>query len=159
MATMQHVVNRALKRLGLVPLGKAADFRELTTGNAALNDMLSSWESDFGPAYSHLDRDLSDAFPLDDEHIQGVSALLAERLLDEKGKEISDPIRRDARQGWLTLQSLYVEAPEAEYDRGLTTTPLQANYNNDILGSDAIASLISSDGSSLVGSDGSFLII
>lgn len=159
MATMQHVVTRALKRLALVPLGGAADYRELQLGNFALNDMLSSWEVDLGAAYSHTDKDLTDVFPFDDEHIQGVAAMLAIRLLDEKGKESSASIEYDAKQGWLSLQATYIESPEdVEIDRGLTTTPSQALFQNDILGTDGSSTLITPDGSSILTPDGSSLI-
>lgn len=160
MATMQHVATRALKRLGLVPLGGTADYRELQLANFALNDMISSWEVDLGAAFSHTDKDLTDVFPFDDEHVQGVAAMLAIRLLDEKGKESSPSIEYDARQGWLSLQASYVESPEdVEIDRGLTTTPSQALFQNDILGTDGSATLITPDGSTILTPDGSTLII
>ncbi|MEM8575526.1 MAG: hypothetical protein AAGF48_12925 [Pseudomonadota bacterium] len=120
MATMSDIVTRALKRLRVNNPRQTPDGVDISDGLDALNDMMHSWKGE-GVDTDHDTLKLSDVFPLDDEHIQGVSALLAVRLASDHGTPIPDGVARDARMGWGALQAEFVKpAPDASFEPGLT---------------------------------------
>lgn len=123
MATMQDIVERAIQRMNVIPLGQSADPLSVQDGLDALNEMMHSWKRQFGSGYSYFTLGLSDSFPLANKFRHGVAALLAFRLLDEAGKQPSEHLIRDAKRGWMALQSNFVASvDDVEIDPGLTTT-------------------------------------
>lgn len=134
MATMQDVIERAIRRLGVTDITQPVPVADIAAALDPLNDMLHDWRNDLGSAYSHTTKALTDTFPLEDRYIQATAALLAFRLLDEKGKSISESLERDARRGWQAIEAAYISAPEnPEIDRGLLSTPLQGLGDSDII--------------------------
>ncbi len=133
MVTVSTVVQRAIKRSGVVPLGQAPSNAEVSDGVDAFNDMVFSWENkniDIG----HTTKGLNDTFPFADKHILGVTALLAINLAGTNGVDVGADVVRDAQKGWQALLSEYNEAPEdVEIDRGLTTTPSQNGFMSDFI--------------------------
>lgn len=125
MATVRDVVQGAYARLGLLPLGQNLDPDRAIQGLEAFSDMLSSWEAhglDIG-FLSPLG--LSDDFPLDARHVQGVKALLAVQLASNSGVEALPAVQNEAKRGWNAILAQYIPAPEADQDRGLTCLPSQ----------------------------------
>lgn len=134
MATMQQVIERAIRRMGVTDINQPVPVVEIAAALDPFNDMLHDWRNTLGSAYSHTTKALTDTFPLADRYVQGTAALLAFRLLDEKGKAISESLERDARRGWQSISASYIQAPEdVEIDTGLTTTPLQGSGEFDII--------------------------
>jgi hypothetical protein len=119
MGTMSDVVTAALKRLRVINARRTPDAYAMDDGIKALNAMLHSWKGN-GVDIGHMDLDSGDDFPLDDEHVQGVTAMLAIRLADSYGLEPAASIVRDATEGWSALLAEYVEPGDAEIDNGLT---------------------------------------
>lgn len=124
MSSMGDIVSGALKRLRVLNARKTPDGITASNGIAALNEMMHSWKGQ-GVDTDHETMASADDFPLDDEHIQGVKALLAVRLASDYNLEINAGIVRDASEGWSALQAEFVEpAPAATFDAGLVGTLL-----------------------------------
>jgi hypothetical protein len=122
MTSMGDVVTGALKRLRVINPRKTPDGAAGSEGLTALNEMMHSWKAE-GVDTDHDTLAASDDFPLDDEHIQGVKALLAVRLASDYGMDIDAGIGRDAEMGWAALQAEYIEpAGDASLDAGLIRT-------------------------------------
>jgi hypothetical protein len=134
MATMQDIVERAIQRLGVTPIGQSPDPLEIQDGLDALNEMMHAWKRQLGTDYSHFTLGASAPFPLANKFRAGVAAMLAFRLLDEAGKQASEQLVRDARNGWTALQAHFVSSVEdVEIDPGLTTTPADGRRTANIL--------------------------
>lgn len=134
MTTMQDIVERAIQRTAIIPLGQSPDPLAIQDGLEALNEMMHSWKRHLGSDYSYFSLGLSDAFPMANKFRHGVAALLAFRLLDEAGKQPSAQLIKDARGGWLAIQSNFVASVEdVEIDPGLTTTPSDIHRTANIL--------------------------
>lgn len=122
--TYRDIVEGALKRLRVINPRKAVEGVAASEGLDALNEMMHSWKG-VGCDVDHETADLTDDFGLDDEHVQGVKALLAVRLASDYGMEISPGIVRDADMGWVALQAEFIDAaPDPEFDAGLTRLTL-----------------------------------
>lgn len=124
MATMSDIVSGALKRLRVINPRKNPDGVTADEGLTALNDMMHSWKG-LGIDSDHETLTLTDEFPLDDEHIQGVKALLAVRLAGDYGLDVNAGIVRDADMGWTAIQAEFGKAaPDPEFDAGLVNLTL-----------------------------------
>jgi len=122
MTTTNDIVTRALKRLRVVNPRETAEAIFASEGLQALNDMMASWKAN-GVDTGHETLTATDDFPLEPEHEQGVTALLAVRLAGDHGMEIDAGIERDASQGWDGLQAEFFTAPDgAEIDLALRRT-------------------------------------
>jgi hypothetical protein len=119
MTTMRDVVAGAYRRLGLVPLGQNLDAARAAAGMEALNDLIASWAAQGIAIGVALPLSLSDNWPLDPMHVQGVKAILAVALASNSGIEASPSVQREAKAGWTTLASQYLATPEAAEDQGL----------------------------------------
>lgn len=118
--TMRDVVEGALKRLRAINPRKTVDGIAASDGLVALNEMMHAWKG-VGVNTDHETLELSDDFPLDEEHIQGVKALLSVRLSSDYNLPLTDALVRDADMGWEALCAEFMEASDnAEFDTGLT---------------------------------------
>lgn len=133
MATMQDVIERAIRRMGVTDINQPVPVVDIAAALDPFNDMLHDWRNDLGSAYSHTTKALTATFPLEDRYIQGTAALLAFRMLDQNGKTISEGLERDARRGWQAIMAAYVTAPEASFDDALTTTSSQSFSDADFI--------------------------
>lgn len=119
MTTMRDIVEGALKRLRVMNPRKTVDGIAASDGLMALNEMMHSWKA-VGVNTDHETLELADDFPLDEEHVQGVKALLAVRLSADYGLPLADGTIKDAADGWSGLQAEFVEsAPDAVFDSGI----------------------------------------
>ncbi len=125
MATVRDVVQGAYVRLGLLPLGQNLDPDRAAQGLEALNDMLASWAAHGLDIGFTSPLGLSEDFPLDARHVQGVKALLAVQLASNSGIEALPPVQNEAKRGWSAILAQYIPPPKAEQDRGLTCMPSQ----------------------------------
>ena len=76
---------------------------EAADGLDALNDMMNALELQ-GVYVSWDDKTLTDDFPLPNAHIQGVKAMLAQRLTEDFGKPVSSRLKLDAMAGFKGLR-------------------------------------------------------
>ena len=119
MTTMADMVTLALKRLRVINPRKVPDAAAAAEGLSALNAMMHSWKGQ-AVDIDHVDLEASDDFPLGEEHVQGVAALLAIRLAGDYGVQIDQGIVRDAEMGWSALEAEFIDPPDdAEADYGL----------------------------------------
>lgn len=133
MTTMNDVVTGALKRLRVINARQTPDGVSASDGLAALNDMMHSWKAK-GVDTDHDTLEAADDFPLDDEHVQGVKALLAVRLASDYGVAIDEGVARDAGMGWSGLEAEFVKpAEDATVDAGLRNLTSR-RYGAAILG-------------------------
>ena len=124
MTTMGDVVTAALKRLRVINARKTPDGISASDGLVALNDMMHSWKG-VGVNTDHETLESADDFPLDEEHVQGVKALLAVRLSSDYGLEVNQGIVRDADMGWQAIMAEFVEpAASPVFDGGLINTTM-----------------------------------
>ncbi len=120
--TMNDIVTRALKRLRVVNARETVEAIHATEGLEALNDMMHAWKA-AGVDVDHDTLEATDDFPLDEEFVQGAAALLAVRLADSHGMDVSDGTARDAQQGWEGLQAEFCQKPaQAVADLALRRT-------------------------------------
>jgi hypothetical protein len=117
--TMSEVVTAALKRIRVINARKTPDAVTADDGLKALNAMMHAWKGN-GVDINHMDLDAADDFPLDDEFVQGVIALLAIRLSDAYGMQPAASIVLDAEKCWSALLAEYVSPADATFDNGLT---------------------------------------
>lgn len=110
MTTMNDIVTGALRRLRVVNPRKNVDGVTASEAMTALNDMLHSYKS-VGVDLDYESLTLTDEFPLDEQFVQGVKALLAVRLASDYGLDINPGITRDAAQGWTALQAEFADSP------------------------------------------------
>lgn len=133
MTTMNDIVTGALKRLRVINARQTPDGVAASDGLTALNEMMHSWKAK-GVDTDHDTLTASDDFPLDDEHIHGVKALLAVRLASDYGVSIDDGVVRDANMGWEGLEAEFVKpAEDATVDAGLRNLTSR-RYGAAILG-------------------------
>jgi hypothetical protein len=120
MASMNDIVSGALKRLRVINPRFSPDATAAAEALTALNEMMHSWKTN-GIDIGHSTLAATDDFPLGDEYVQGVKALLAIRLSSDHGLEVSQSIVRDAELCWAALQAEFMEAATlSEFDLGLT---------------------------------------
>jgi len=128
MATMRDVITGAYARLGLLPLGQNLDPDRAAAGLAALNDLFASWTAQGVAIGIPSSLQLSDDFPLDPQHLQGVKAMLAVQLASNSGIEALASVQREAKRSWDAILAQYVTAPNADRDDGLTWLPSLRRY-------------------------------
>jgi len=117
MASASQIVTRAFRRLNIIRPNANPSASQAQYGLDAFNEMIDSWIAS--------GVDVSADLPLGAQHELGLVALLAMRLSGDYGIEAPPQIQRDARDGWLSFQAAYIEAPTADYPDGLKYLPSQ----------------------------------
>jgi hypothetical protein len=120
MATVQQIVTRAYRKLGVAAVDETLSADEIAVGVDALNMMLHSWllsSVDTG----HTDVDPSDTFPLDPEFHEGVVYLLAARI----SSDYMVPQSFDADDWFRKIQAAYMTIAPVEMPNGLLKLPSQ----------------------------------
>ena len=80
MATASQVINRALKRLRVIPSGGSPTSAETTDCLEVLNDMLAAWGIN-GIDLAHITLASGDTLDVPDDHIEPITLNLAKRLM------------------------------------------------------------------------------
>lgn len=101
-------------------------YQLVPNGLSALQQMILGWKAegvDTGLSISDLTG--ASTWPLDDELIPGVGAMLTLRLAPECGYQIDPKTIADADAGWAQICAKYIAAGDAEFDLALTSTASQ----------------------------------
>lgn len=117
MSSSAQIVARALKRLRIIGPGEDPSAEDAADGLATLNAMIAGWKAD--------GVEVTGDVPLDARFEEGVIALLAVRLADDYGKEVSAGVARDAQVGWERLMAAFLHVPTSQFDVGLTRSSTQ----------------------------------
>lgn len=128
MATVNDIVTRAYRKIGVVAHDEAMTADQGADGLSAFNDMLSAWALDgitLDPAFT--DAVLTDTFPLADKYREGVTYLLASRL----SPEFSMPVGFDAMDFFRKIQASYLVIGAATIPSALLRTPSQRDATEE----------------------------
>lgn len=111
-ATMLEVVTNALRLPNLIGLNATPTAAEGADALTAFNEMLFGWLMD-GVDVTPADVTLTDAFPLPKVFQGGVTAMLAARLAESYGAQITPQLAASAQRAWDGIKAAYVETPKA----------------------------------------------
>lgn len=123
MATARDIVERALRKIGVVASDEAMTPDQAANGVDALNMMMHGWVMD-GIDIAHTDLDAADEVPLQPQFIEGCVYLLAERLAPDFSMQGFD-VRAFKRR----LSAAYLIIPDARIDTGLRNTSSQRRWH------------------------------
>src|SRR6056297_3054552 len=118
MATMQDLVTRAYRKLGVGGLGEEINAEQSAEGIDALNSMLHEWKLS-GVDITHSDLTMADAFPLGPEYKDGTVYMLAARL----SPDFEAPQNFDADDFFRKIQAAYFTVDPVTFDAALTQPP------------------------------------
>lgn len=125
MSTMRDIVTGAALRQRVCDAIDDLDANDAARILQMLNDMMGSWKKQGVDIGWTGELGLSGTFPLSDEHIAGVKAMLAVRLSDDYAKVISAQLQIDATSGWNAIQADYLLPDVAAVDYALRNMPSQ----------------------------------
>jgi len=124
MATVQNIVSRAMRELNLISAEEEPDANEASKALSMLNAMALGWSADnIHTGWSTVA--LTDDFPLEAKHEEGVVALLAERIAGSRGQGLTLGQRALAETGMSRLMADYKEIEPLRADEGLQIMPSQ----------------------------------
>lgn len=122
--TVRSVVARAMRELNLIGAGDDPDAAEADKALDMLNAMASGWSADnIHTGWSEVA--LSDDFPLDERHVEGVIYMLAERIAGSRGQPLTAGQRLGAELGRSRLMADYKVLEWLRVDDGLQAMPSQ----------------------------------
>lgn len=124
MTTGLNIVTGALQNLNALGIGEDLDTAEAGAALTALNDMAAAWEA-MGVFTGWSAIALTDDFPLEDRHVEGVKWMLAGRLAPVYGKALGQDARALIENGWSMLQNDYRKIEPLGVDRTLRNMPSQ----------------------------------
>lgn len=101
MATVKDIVQGGFKRV-IPDSVNDPTANEEADGLTALNDMMSALVFE-GIHVNWETKALTDTFPLNNEHVQGVKAMLGKRLCEDFGRGVPPQLMKDARKGQSAL--------------------------------------------------------
>ncbi len=130
MSTVRDLIERAHRRLGEVGFGQPMTPERAGHGLDCLNEMCHGWAAD-SVDIGYTDKTLNDPFFMATKYFGGVVALLAVRLAEDYGNNLSSipSILRDAKSAWSGLQADYIAAPtDTDIDHTLQNMPSQRRY-------------------------------
>jgi hypothetical protein len=115
MATANDIINRSMRRIGVLANEEALSAGDMVNALAAFNDMLHG----FGPmgiAYAHTTLAASDTVNFPDEQLRNVMILFCKDQADEYQMPISASLATDINRALLELQAAYHVQPPAQFD-------------------------------------------
>lgn len=111
-STMLEVVTNALRLPNLIGLNATPTAAEGADALTAFNEMQFGWLMD-GVDVTPADVTLTSTFPLPKVFQGGVTAMLASRLAESYGAQITPQLAASAQRAWDGIKAAYVEAPKA----------------------------------------------
>ena len=120
MPTMQDIVRRAYRKIGVVAEDEPMTADQGASGMEALNMMIHQWKLR-GIAITYSDLTLADTFPLLPQFEEGTVYLLADRLAPDNGKQVGF----DADDFFRAIQASYLVIEAAAMPRALMRTSSQ----------------------------------
>jgi hypothetical protein len=124
MSTVLEIVTNALREAGMLGLSESADAGEAAFGLTQLNYMATAWDAQ-GIHTGWSDVTLSEDFPLEDRHREGVTYLLAAKIAASKGTALPPEAQAAAHRGWNLLAADYKNLETLRVDDGLQALPSQ----------------------------------
>ena len=118
MATMQDIVERAYRKLGIVAYDAAMTADQASEGVETLNSLLHEWKLR-DVDISHTDAELTDTFPLGDEYKEGTVHILAARL----SPNYQTPAGFDPDHFFRVIQAAYSTIDTVTLDKAVTEVP------------------------------------
>lgn len=118
MATANDIINRSMRRIGVLADEEALSAGAMTNALAAFNDMLHG----FGPMgiqYAHVTLTATDTVNVPDEQLRNVMILFCKDQADEYQMPISQSLASDINRALLELQAAYLVINPAVPDRAL----------------------------------------
>lgn len=122
--TINTIVTDAMRRVNMVAAGQDPDAAEADEALRQLNDLMLSLPAK-GVHTGWTELTLSDDFPLEDRHIDGVKWMLAEAIVPANGMSLTREQAQKAAQGWLLLEGDYKILETLRVDGGLASMPSQ----------------------------------
>lgn len=122
--TINTVVTDAMRRLNMMAAGQDPDAAEADEALRLLNDMMLSLPAK-GVHAGWTELALSDDFPLEDKHINGVKWMLVKAITSVNGMSLSREQQENVTEGWLLLESDYKILETLRVDNGLSNMPSQ----------------------------------
>lgn len=120
MATMQDIVERAYRKIGVVAADEPMTADQGSSGIDALNMMIQQWKLR-GIAITYSDLTLSDTFPLEAKFEEGTVYLLAQRMAPDNAKAA----QFDADDWFRAIQASYLVIDPVVMPTALTRTSSQ----------------------------------
>lgn len=125
MTTMQDIVRGAAKRIGVIRGAEDMDSSDAGDFLEALNGMMAMWPAQGVDVLWSSALALTDTFPLEAKHEEGVKAMLAVRYAEQFGKAVGPILARDERAGWNALFADYHLPDPMRVDQALANMPSQ----------------------------------
>lgn len=127
MTTVRTIVTRAMRELNQIGADETPDAVEAAKVLSQLNTMAFGWSADnIHTGWSEVA--LSDEFPLDAKHEEGVTFLLAEKVGGSRGQSLTPEQRKIAEKGLARLMADYKVLETLRVDAGLQSMPSQRRY-------------------------------
>lgn len=120
--TVAQLLNRAARRLRIVPAGDTLDAEDLADALAAYNSMMFGFEAagltltdSVAAAYTHAIQASSDTFPLADKHFDSVFGVLLERLIGQfpVDQSTAQGAGNEIATGWSRMYGAFLVVDEA----------------------------------------------
>lgn len=124
MTTVQDIVTRAMRGLNLIGADEDPDAGEAAKALGDLNDLALGWSADnIHTGWSEVE--LTDDFPLEEKHKEGVIYLLIEKIAGGRGQPLTSEQRKGAEKGLARLMADYKALETLRVDEGLQSMPSQ----------------------------------
>lgn len=136
--TLNEVIARAMRQLGVVQAGEAPTAGEYSDGLQSLNLMMAGLRTrgvDMGWQAYTSDQG-GETFPYPDEDIGHVAAMLAVYLASEygKGDKVPASVAAMAAAGFTALWAKYNTAAEMDFDRAITLPYMLGGVDRTLFG-------------------------
>lgn len=118
MTTVRQIVDRSLKKIGILAHDDESDADQIVNGVDTLNMMLAAWEL-AGVDTSHTTLAAEDTFPLDAKFEEGTVYMLAGRL----SSDYLVPVSFDADDFFRKIQAAYLTIDAVTLPNALIFTP------------------------------------
>jgi hypothetical protein len=119
MATVRDIINAAMRKAKIIPLGDDPTAEEGAFGLDCYNDMMFAWEIE-GLNLAHITQTLNDTVDLPDSHLEAVKLSLAERLADTYGASLGPQDTRRAEEGRNALRAYHFSMADLGSDNPLS---------------------------------------
>jgi hypothetical protein len=125
--TVRTIVTRALRDLNLIGADETPDASEAAKALAQLNSLALGWTADnIHTGWSTVE--LSDDFPLEAKHEEGVVYLLMEKIAGSRGQPLTAEQRKNAEKGLARLMADFKALETLRVDDALQFMPSQRRY-------------------------------
>ena len=126
MATVQDIITRALRKIGVGAVDETPSDADLAKGLVDYNSMIHAWTL-AGVDLSHTDQVLTDTFSLGDAYQEGVVYNLAARM----SPDYTVPANFDADDWFRKFQAANMTIAKVTLDRALSEPPSKRMRDGD----------------------------